>query len=40
MVFAPYRFINACNPYKWVPYISLAYIPLAYILFFPRGKLG
>ena len=40
MIFAPYRFIDTYNPYKWVLYISLAYIPLAYILFFPQGKLG
>ena len=33
-------FINARNPYKRVPYISLAYMPLAYILFFLRGELG
>ena len=39
IVFAPRGSINAYNPYKQVSYISLAYIPLAYILFFLRGKL-
>ena len=40
IILAPYRFVNARNPYKRVPYTFLAYMPLAYILFFPRGKLG
>ena len=40
IILAPRRSIDARNPYKWVPYISLAYMPLAYILFFLRGKLG
>ena len=35
IILAPRRFVNAYNPYKRVPYISLAYMPLAYILFFP-----
>ena len=34
IILAPRRFVDARNPYKRVPYTSLAYIPLTYILFF------
>ena len=34
IILAPRRSIDAYNPCKRVPYISLAYIPLAYVLFF------
>ena len=40
MILAPRGSVDARNPCKRVPHTSPAYMPLAYVLFFPRGEPG